>query len=355
MRIAFLHPRLDMSDGTARLVATVRAALVAGHEVSVVTRKGSHTSSLLGTGAPVFIGELPTQPVLGYFAMRRARRQIAELEPQLLHVTDEALAPLAVRIADALQRPYVQEVLRPIEARLEFSPQELRAVILPCESFVERTVNAGQVPRSWLRVLEHAPNLERDWLPRQRIEGRRPVVIAIGTLDREHGFDVLVEATRLLVGAGRRLDVLILGEGPEEDALRRQVREAQLSDVVSINCATMPNLNVALSQADLHVSPTRTGSPGWSAFQALGMGVPSIFTATSSSFGRVEDKKNGLLIQRNDPMKLSESISMLLENPTSAKQMGVQARARMLELDGAERYAEDVGRIHSDALGLVAT
>lgn len=342
-----------MTDGTARLAATVRAALAAGHEVSIVTKKGSHTSSLLGTGATVFLGELPTQPLLGYFAMRRARRQVAELAPELLHVTDESLAPLAARLADTLQRPYVQEVVRPVEARLEFSPKELRAVILPCGSFVERTVNAGQVPRSWLRVLEHAPNLERNWVPRQRIEGRRPVVIAVGSLDREHGFDVLVEATRLLVNAGRRLDVLLLGEGPEEETLRRQVREAKLCDVFSINCATLPNLNVALSQADLHVAPTRSGSPGWSAFQALGMGVPSIFTATSSNFGRVEDKKNGLLIQRNDPMKLSESIAMLLENPTSSKQMGVQARTRMLEVEGTKRYAEGLAQVHAEALGLV--
>jgi glycosyltransferase involved in cell wall biosynthesis len=348
VRLALLHPRLDWTDGTARLVAAVRAARVAGHEVHVLSRPGSREGAVRAAGARVHHGELPEHPVAGFFALRRAREEVRRLAPELLVATDGRLAPLLARTADALELPCVLELVRPPEAPLELS-RHARAVVVPWEALVERAVNAGEVPRALLRVVEHGPDPREPWVPPPLLEDRPPVLVAAGTLDRDHGFDVLVEAVRLFTRGGRRLHALVVGEGPEEDALRRQVREARLGDSITIQCADVPGAREVLTQADLFVAPTRAGDPGWTAVEALALGVPSILAATSCTVGLLDDRREGLLIQRNDPAKLAESIGMLLDNPAFARRLGALARARLIAEHRAEGWSAAVTSLLAEA------
>jgi glycosyltransferase involved in cell wall biosynthesis len=353
MRITFLHPKLDFTDGTARLINTVAAAIAAGHQVSVISKRGSRSDSLLRTGAQVYEGELPTHAVLGVLAMSRAVHQVAELEPDLLHVTAASLAPLAARVSSALERPYVLELRRLPVGRVSIALNWLRRVILPCPTFVEKAVNTGQIPRPLFQVIEHGPDLNRNWAPRKVIENQRPVLLMICTLDLDHGVDILIDAVRIIEKGGALLNVLILGEGPEEERFRRQVRELHLSESVTISSPMLPGPDTVFAQADLHISCCRRGSPGWSAARAYGMGIPSIFSAISSTFGWVEDRLDGLLVARDDPVKLAESIAMLLENPKAATQMGVRAREKCIDADHRAAYESEISALYGEVSGLV--
>lgn len=352
VRITFLHPKLDFTDSTARLIASVRAALAAGHHVSVISEKGSRTDALLHTGVQCFVGELPTRSILGLYAIGRARHQVAQLEPDLLHVTDGRLAHLASRVSKALRRPYVLELSETPDAPLHFEELWLRSVLLPCATFVEKAVNAGRLPRAAMQVIEHGPSLEGTWEPRALVENHRPVVLEIGTLDHAHGVDVLIDAARILEKSERGVNFLVLGEGPDEGPLRRQIRELHLSALVTIASPILPDVNTALAEADLHVSSVRSGSPGWSAVQAHGMGVPSIFSGVSSTFGWIEDRKDGLLVEPGNPSKLAESIAMLLDNRAAAKQMGVRAREKGAQGERHQRFQMELADVYAQALGL---
>jgi glycosyltransferase involved in cell wall biosynthesis len=244
----------------------------------------------------------------------------------------------------------VLEVVRPFETSLRAAPAWLRAVLLPCSTFVESAVNRGGVPRSSLRVIEHGPDLAHDFAPRREIGDRRPVLMCFGTLDRDHGIDVLIECARLLKQARRELHTVVFGEGPDEGLLRRLARELELSDVLTITSPMLTDVNSALAQADLHVSCARRGNPGWSALQALGLGIPSIFSGLNSTFPLIEDRVDGLLVERNDPRKLVEGITTLLDNPRAAKLMGAKARAKMLAQGRAEQFRRELAELHAEAL-----
>lgn len=351
MHITYLHPELDLSDGTARLCASVIAARAAGHRVSVIAGRARRAERLVAAGAVCYEGELPARGVMGSFAARRTRRQVAELAPDLLHVTDASLGDLAARLAEALGRPYLVEAVRPFAGPLGLSPH-LRAVLLPCATFFESAVNRGGIPRALLHVIEHGPALDREFPPRREFAQRRPVLMSLGTLDRDHGTDVLIECARLLEGDGRGLSYLVLGEGPAEEELRRSVRELGLSNAVSITAPILADLDLALAQADLHVSCARRGNPGWSAVRALGMGVPSVFSAISSTFPLVEDRVDGMLVERNDPRKLAEAVRTMLDNPAAARGMGVRARERWLGAQRAQGFRRELGELYSSAVGL---
>lgn|GEM_PF-1303910 len=354
MRITYLHPRLDFGDGTARLVASARASLAAGHEVSVVSRRGSCTDALVDTGVALYEGELPTRPWLDLFASGRTRDRVAELAPDLLHAMDASLAPLAAKLAEGLERPYLLEVVRPIDEPLRTASARLQAVVLPCESFVERAVNRGNVPRELLRVVPHGPELGREERPLARTAGSEAprVVLAIATLDRDHGIDVLIQAAHALSRSGRKLEFLVLGEGPDEDLFRRQLRELELGECFTISAPSLRDLNLALAQADVHVACPRRGCLGWSALQALGQGIPSVVSAISSTFPLVEDKGDGLLVEPGNAVKLAECLGLMLDNPTAARAMGVAARERLGALDRRASFERELGELQLAAASL---
>jgi len=353
VRLLFLHPALDFTDGTFRLLASVAAARDAGHQVQVLTGEARRADSWLAEGVECFEVELPRPGSRGHFAAGRLRRRVAELGPDLLHVTDGRLASVSARMADTLQLPYLLEVVRPPAATLRRSARWQRALVLPSATFVEAAVNRGGVPRDLLRVVEHGPDVSAGLAPRANFEERRPVLMSTGTLDREHGFDVLIEGLHLLQREGRRPCALILGEGPEEEGLRRQVRELGLAESVAITAPTVPDLDLVLGQADLFVSAARSGCPNWTEVRALGLGIPTLCTGRSSTFAAIEDKVDGVLIERGDPRKLAEAVGMLLDNPAAASGMGVQARNRMLERDGARIFREALAGLWAEALGAV--
>jgi glycosyltransferase involved in cell wall biosynthesis len=353
VRITYLHPKLDFTDSTARMLASVRVSLGEDHEVTVISRKGSRALALRATGATFIEGELPTHRLLGIFAASRTSEQVAELHPDLLHFTDVSLAPLAMKIADDLQCPYILEACRPIEAPLVLSATNSRAVLLPADTFIEKAVNKGNVPRPLLQVIEHGPDLTSEWQQRLPMESRRPVIIGLGTLDSAHGFDVLIDAAKLLARAGRKLDWLVLGEGPDEDQLRRKVRELELCEHFTINSPNLGDIHLALAQADLHICSVRSGVPGWSAVRALGMGIPSVFSAISSTFPLIEDRQEGLLVGPGDSTKLVQSINVLLDNPQAARQMAVSARNKMHALKLHETFRRELIELHNQAMGLV--
>lgn len=351
MHVVFLHPAVLFSDETERLLASVRAALACGARVSVVTGRGTRLSTLTDAGAEVHLAELPTSNLTGFLAARRTRARIAELAPDLLHATHEELGRLVSTLAEALRIPYVVEVTRPLTTPLPTHPSWLRSVILPCNTFVENAVNRGQIPRTSLRVVEHGPPLRRDWIARPLDRVRVPVIANLGTLDELHGTLILVEAARLLKEAGRDLRYLILGEGPAETQIRRRVRELDLASIITVACPSLPDLAPVLGEVDLHTSCVSGGSPGWCAVQALGLGIPSVFSAVSCSFPLVEDKRNGLLCERNSPDKLAEALAMLLDNRPAAIAMGVAAREGLREKRIERRYDEEVVGTHEGAVG----
>jgi glycosyltransferase involved in cell wall biosynthesis len=319
VHITFLHPAALFSDETERLLSSVRAAVAAGARVSVVVGDGARTSALAKAGGEIHFAEL-----------------------------------LTASLAESLRTPYILEVTAPPRASLPIQPTWNRAVVVPCGSFVESAVNRGQISRASLRVIEHGPPLQRTWTVRPFDHVDVPVIANLGTLDERHGTLILVEATRLLKDAGRTFRTIVLGEGPAEDAVRRRVRELDLTESFTVACPSFPDLAAVLFEIDVHVSCVSGGSPGWCAVQALGLGIPSIFSAVSCSFPLVEDRRNGLLVERNSPDQLAEALSMMLDNRAAAMGMGRMARQGLRAGEIGDKYAGEVVEVQEMACGGVA-
>jgi len=339
--VLFVHPALAFSSGTERLRCATEHLVARGVQVTILAGDGARADELRATGADILPGEPPTAGLRGWFVAGRARRLAQTVKADLVHVTSETLAPLAARIG----RPYVLEIERTVRKPLAWHPLHLRAAILPCRTLEESAVNRGTLPRERLRVLRHNPELEPPSTaagvtrPEQRetklhggsqVEAEPPRVGCAGYLTPDFGARIFLDAASHLIARGVEGRFLILGEGPEEEALRRRTRELAITDRVTITAPAAPSTADVLAQLDLFACARLDGAPGWFAHQALGLGLPCVVSSIQGAFELVRDGEDGLLVERGDAAGLAEALEGLMSDPTRARNLGLAARTRRL-------------------------
>jgi glycosyltransferase involved in cell wall biosynthesis len=141
-----------------------------------------------------------------------------------------------------------------------------------------------------------------------------------GTLSRHQGVDIAVEAVALLRDHVPGLRFLIIGDGPEREALRRLIAERKLEDRVSLT-GLIPLEQVAeiMSRIDLGVVPKRKEGFGDIAFSTkimefMAIGVPVLATLT-----RIDEFYfNDRLVQffeSGNAREMADKILDLIESP----------------------------------------
>ena len=136
-------------------------------------------------------------------------------------------------------------------------------------------------------------------------------ILAAGRLIRQKGFDLLIDAFARLDDATAKL--LIVGTGPEETALRRQIDRLELSRSVTL-AGYAPDIRAHLDAARCFVLPSRFEGYGAVIIEALGAGRPVIATASTPAIGDVMTKpERGIVVPVGDIDALAEAMRALLD------------------------------------------
>ncbi|MFF5026765.1 glycosyltransferase family 4 protein [Streptomyces collinus] len=138
----------------------------------------------------------------------------------------------------------------------------------------------------------------------------RPLLMAVGSLDQQRGYDVLLDAAR----AWRDLDpvplVVVAGEGPLRPVLQRRIEDEELPVRLVGLREDVPEL---LTAADLALLTSRWESRSVLAQEALHARVPLVATRVGGIPDLVGDAAE--LVPRDDPEALSEAVVRLLADP----------------------------------------
>lgn len=360
MHIVLLHADLGFSGETARALETTKVLLALGHRVSVVASEGSRRWAFEELDVSVHCIELPEHPHRSPFAALRAAHLLRELEPQRIHATSERLAPLLAALGPLLPCTYLLEVHRTVRGRVPRSRTRLQGVLFSAPTLGASLAHPGGLARSHLRLVPHAPQLEppdpgtltafdavAETSPSTIPHDARPpsllrsmttpskgpsLIGAAGRLDGDQDIETLIEAFRILVLAGRDVHLAVLGEGPDEQRLRRHVRERGLADRATVGIPVTAEAAPTLWTFDVHVSCRLVGGPDWLTHVALALGKPTILPAVGEAFHLVEEERGALLVAPGDVVELSRALERLLDDPTSATDMGREGRDELRRL-----------------------
>lgn len=153
---------------------------------------------------------------------------------------------------------------------------------------------------------------------------RPPLVIAVGRLQAQKGFDLLVQATAQC--EQRNWSLLILGEGPDRERLESMVKQYGLETRVHMP-GNVSSVVSALRQACMFVLSSRyEGFPN-ALLEAMSCGLPVIsFDCPSGPGDIIEDGVNGVLVPAEDVQGLACAIDRLMTDRNERQRLGDEAR-----------------------------
>ncbi|MEP6908769.1 MAG: glycosyltransferase, partial [Pseudoxanthomonas sp.] len=149
----------------------------------------------------------------------------------------------------------------------------------------------------------------------------------LATLRSWKGHRFLIEAFAALRANGRPMQLLVVGDGPQHQALVQQVASAGLADAVHF-AGHDPSPEHWLRAMDLFVLPSyaNEGVPQ-ALMQAMMTGLPCITTDVGAIGEVAFDGKTALLVPPQDSAALTEALVRLIDSPSLREGLGRQARA----------------------------
>ncbi len=345
MRVAiFSNTYLPTVSGVVRSISSYKAALEElGHEVHVFTQGARnywdrepniHRYVSLHLGLPNDLPlTIPLSPTID--------RYLENLRPDVIHAQHPILlgnlarrkarqmgVPLVYTLHAQywhygmympfrfLQQPYNHYVAGQVRRYLRrcdhiIAPSEsLRNLIL--EKFqVEKPISV--IPTGIdLKSFERTNRVEL----RQRLEWEKDfVIIATGRLALEKNWSDLIQAGSQVIKNNPRVRVVLLGDGPERNALAQQAKELGIRDKVEfVGMVPYEDVPRYLMAADLFAFTSQTETQGLVTLEALAAGLPAVAYDAIGTRDIVISSVNGILTPTNSEA-LAAAIDGLVQDP----------------------------------------
>jgi glycosyltransferase involved in cell wall biosynthesis len=173
------------------------------------------------------------------------------------------------------------------------------------------------------------------------------VLGAVGRLEEQKGHGHLLAALPELQGRIPGLVVLIVGEGREEENLKRQVRELKLPGTVRF-LGTRRDLPEIFRALDIFVHPSLWEGLPLALLKAMGAGLPVVATRVSGSREAVENGVNGCLVDPGDHEALARAILELHRHPEARQRLGEAALRTVIERYSLEAMLQKLEELYLD-------
>lgn len=183
--------------------------------------------------------------------------------------------------------------------------------------------------------------------------GRSPEVVAVGRLVEKKGFDILINACRILRDEGMRIPCRIIGSGAQKAALQQQIEALALQDLVRLEGPmTHGRIIETVSAARLFAAPCIVGSDGnrdglpTVLLEAMALGTPCISTDVTGIPELLDDGETGLCVPQRDAGALAQAILRLHQDSQLAHRLAINARARIEKDFDNQKTSLQIAQLH---------
>lgn len=164
------------------------------------------------------------------------------------------------------------------------------------------------------------------------------LVGAIGRLDKQKGFAVLIEAMAQLKDTNMRC--VILGEGPERTRLEALIRKHELEKLIWLY-GERQDIVTWLSAFDIHCLPSLWEGLPNTLLEAMALGLPVVASAVDGVPEVVSNGKNGVLVPPAAPAVLAKALRDLAADPERRAALGAAAYAAVMEKFTVRRMMDE--------------
>jgi glycosyltransferase involved in cell wall biosynthesis len=304
--------------GAEQALATVLAGIgpdirvtVVGSSASVVDEVARRRPDARRVVVPAVETKRDVLPILHHFrVLRRLRPDVCHVNLRIPYACQYGL--LAALLTQGVRVVAVEHLPLHSDSRLSRWFKRRTSARLAAHIAVgERAArevegDAGLPPRS-ISVIRNGVPAPQAGQPDTRFASG-PVIGAIGRLEAQKGFDVLVDALPQLPG----VTAVVVGEGRERAALQARAI-ANGVDSRFILAGWKPDAASLLQGFDCLVLPSRFEGLPLVVLEAFGAGVPVVATDVGSVSEAVTPE-TGLLIPPDDPVALAAAVRRVLDD-----------------------------------------
>jgi len=160
-------------------------------------------------------------------------------------------------------------------------------------------------------------------------------VLFVGRLVERKGVKNLIDAVRRMP-AELRARLVVIGDGPERQALETRAKDSGLGDRVEIlGRVSDEELRAGYARSDVLVLPSildargDTEGLGVVLLEAMSYGIPVVASDIGGITDIVEHDTSGLLVPPGDPAALAQALERLARDPALASRLGSAGEQRV--------------------------
>jgi glycosyltransferase involved in cell wall biosynthesis len=373
-------------NGVSTAIQTYRRALgLHGVDVRLVAPEYGHPCADDGD---VWITRVPARPVPGdpedrlvrWGRMHETVEAVVEQGCDLIHVQTPFVAHYAgcatarrygvplIATYHTLFEEYLKHYAPLLPAGLlrglarRFSRRQcnaLDAVIVPSRAIEHRLGEYGvttpmHVLPTGISLSTPVEDGRETFRERHGIDPARPVALFVGRVAHEKNIDYLLDVVDLARAWVPDILLVIAGEGPARDSLRRSVAERGLQACVQFigYMDRQSELPACYAAADVFVFASRTETQGLVLLEAMAAGLPVVALAEMGTVD-ILGAGRGAVVPEDNPYAFALAVADVLRDP--ARRHALSADARVYAADWSEtalagRMAElyrDIIRVHT--------
>lgn len=332
--VAFFLPSLGGGGAERVMIDLANGAAAAGRRVDMVLvmRAGSFVDDV---GSDVRVIDLGCRR--SAFALLPLARYLSREKPRsLLSTIDHAnvLAVLAARLGGRRVRVVVRQSRMPtnvvaltghktrfLRMLMRWAYRQADAVVAVSRGVADAVMQDLRVPRDRVHVIRSPvitgrlfegarATIDHTWFA----PAEPPVILGVGRLVEEKGFDVLLRAFAR-VREEMRCRLLLLGEGPLRSSLTEEAAALGVAADVEL-AGFVSNPFAFMARCRVFVLSSRTEGLPNVLIQALALGAPVVSTDCRSGPREVlEDGRLGRLVPVDDAAAMAEAIAETLRSP----------------------------------------
>ena len=353
MKILHLAPTLKYSGAGRHILTLAPAQVQSGEEVVVccLGQDGPWGQRLRSQG--VKVQALGWTRVLDPLPLWNLQRLLVGFQPEIIHAWQaSALRSLALFGKTWLRRAVVSRFFQ--EKRATWSRfdrgllQRVGRVLVQGDWEVELCRSLGLISP---RVALVRPGLSLE--PAEPMREKRfagPVVACPGPLHVNKGIRSAIWTLDMMAFRFPDLQLLIIGEGPEEARLRRFAAHTPHAANVHFT-GPAANLGSVLAQADLCWLPHLHPGGGTSALEAQAAGCPIIASMQPALAELVRHGDTGLLIPPGDKVALGRATRTLLLDSEKRRSLGAAGKKWVQDSYPAQGMIEGCARQYRQLAG----
>ncbi len=271
--------------------------------------------------------DIPERHGFDLRTVRRLAREIRDFRPDILHAHDYKTNVLAILLGHWFRLPAITTMhgygfaggrLTAYYQIDRWALSRMAHVVAVSDQLYQKLIDLG-IPASRRSLIYNAIDTEQ-YDPRcsigearQRVglDPTRLLIGAVGRLTAVKGFDLLIRAADQLLAGGLDLEVLIVGEGEERQALQTLIERLGRADRIRLLGHRTDVRDIYAAMDVCALSSLSEGLPNV-VLEAMALRVPVVATAVGSVPQLVTDGSNGLLVPPGSAAALAEALARLL-------------------------------------------